>query len=353
MAYTGINKASDHFASTAYTGNQSARTITLGMQPDFVWTKCRNSAHNHIWTDSLTGAGKRQTSNGSPPAAQDTSGASVASFTSTGYTLTDNSTINGNSENNVVFAWKAGAGTTSNNTNGTWASTVSANQAAGFSTCTFTPTAAAASWGHGLDKAPEMIFVRGYTGTNKWRIYHKSMGNGHYRDLNTQSDPEPNSNMWSATTPDATKCYQYGGQSGDAGQAHQAFHWTSKQGYSLIDSYYGNGNADGQFVYCGFKPAFVFIFWIDSGDGYDYIMYSPKIPTVNSASVTTNPLTNIVEANTTDTENTNANFKLDFLSNGFKCRGTESNINSYDKQYAFYAVGQSLVGTNNIIGNAR
>ena len=351
MAYTGINKASDHFASTAYTGNQSARTITLGMQPDFVWTKCRNSAHNHIWTDSLTGAGKRQTSNTNN--AQDTTGASVASFTSTGYTLTDNSTINGNSENNVVFAWKAGGGTTSNNTNGVWASTVSANQAAGFSMATFTPTAAAASWGHGLDKAPEMIFVRGYTGTNKWRIYHKSMGNGHYRDLNTQNDPEPNSNMWSATTPDATKCYQYGGQSGDAGQAHQAFHWTSKQGYSLIDSYYGNGNADGQFVYCGFKPAFVFIFWIDSGNGYDYIMYSPKIPTVNSVSVTTNPLTNIVEANTTDNENTNANFKMDFLSNGFKCRGTESNINSYDKQYAFYAVGQSLVGTNNVIGTAR
>ena len=39
MAYTGINKASDNFVSTAYTGNETARTITLGMQPDFTWTK--------------------------------------------------------------------------------------------------------------------------------------------------------------------------------------------------------------------------------------------------------------------------------------------------------------------------
>ena len=82
-------------------------------------------------------------------------------------------------------------------------------------------------------------------------------------------------------------------------------------------------------------------------------MYSPKIPTVNSASVTQNPLTNIIEANTTDTENTGSNFKMDFLSNGFKCRGTESNINSNNKHYAFYAVGQSLVGTNDIPATAR
>ena len=38
-----------------------------------------------------------------------------------------------------------------------------------------------------------------------------------------------------------------------------AYCFAEKQGYSKFGSYTGNGNADGTFVYTGFKPAFVMV----------------------------------------------------------------------------------------------
>ena len=36
-----------------------------------------------------------------------------------------------------------------------------------------------------------------------------------------------------------------------------AYCFAEKKGYSKFGSYTGNGNADGPFVYTGFKPAFI------------------------------------------------------------------------------------------------
>ena len=105
MAYTTINKSTDHFNTVLYTGNETARTITVGMQPDFTWTKARSQAHSHITTDVVTGVGKRLRPNVNN--AQDTSGASVASFVSTGFTLTNDATINENSTTYASWNWKA------------------------------------------------------------------------------------------------------------------------------------------------------------------------------------------------------------------------------------------------------
>ena len=43
----------------------------------------------------------------------------------------------------------------------------------------------------------------------------------------------------------------------------------SIQGFSKIGFYTGNGNADGTFVYTGFKPAFVMIKRTDAGDNWN------------------------------------------------------------------------------------
>ena len=47
MAFTSQFAPQDYFKTILYTGNESTRTITTGMQPDWVWTKCRNDAHAH------------------------------------------------------------------------------------------------------------------------------------------------------------------------------------------------------------------------------------------------------------------------------------------------------------------
>ena len=43
------------------------------------------------------------------------------------------------------------------------------------------------------------------------------------------------------------------------GDNYVAYCFAEKQGYSKFGKYVGNGNADGPFVYTGFKPAWVMI----------------------------------------------------------------------------------------------
>jgi hypothetical protein len=45
-----------------------------------------------------------------------------------------------------------------------------------------------------------------------------------------------------------------------------AYCFAEKKGFSKFGSYTGNGNADGTFVYTGFKPAFVMIKRTDSAE---------------------------------------------------------------------------------------
>ena len=44
-----------------------------------------------------------------------------------------------------------------------------------------------------------------------------------------------------------------------SGETYVAYCFAEKTGYSKFGSYTGNGNADGTFVYTGFKPAFVML----------------------------------------------------------------------------------------------
>ena len=58
MAYTDIDKPSDYFNTVLYTGDASSpRTISgVGFQPDWNWSKSRNSAdYDHNVADSVRG----------------------------------------------------------------------------------------------------------------------------------------------------------------------------------------------------------------------------------------------------------------------------------------------------------
>ena len=87
------------------------------------------------------------------------------------------------------------------------------------------------------------------------------------------------------------------------------------QGYSKVGSYTGNNNANGSFVYTGFKPAWLLIKnYTSSGNGWTL--------TDNTISPT-NEATKYLLANTNDSEGTGV--KIDLLSNGFKLRATTQN----------------------------
>ena len=53
MAYISF-QPSDHYNTVLYTGTGSSNAITgVGFQPDFVWTKNRDSTDNHNLFDAV------------------------------------------------------------------------------------------------------------------------------------------------------------------------------------------------------------------------------------------------------------------------------------------------------------
>ena len=84
----------------------------------------------------------------------------------------------------------------------------------------------------------------------------------------------------------------------------------SVEGFSRTGLYVGNGDADGTFVDCGFKPAWVMIKNAEQNATYWYIFDSSRKST-NPANRTMNPNLSHVE------ETSGGNGQIDFLSNGF------------------------------------
>ena len=348
MAYISF-QPHDHFNSVIYTGNETARTITVGFQPDWVWTKCRNSAHDHISTDSVTGTGKRLKPN--TTATQDTSYASVASFVSTGYTLTDNSTINGNSENNVSWSWKAG-GSGSTNNDGSVASTVSANTTAGISIVKWTANISSAiSVGHGLGVAPKVIiqkalgvaanWVAGGFGLS-WNGYIMPSATNAFNDSGDASTGT--GRFFKAGGTEPTSSVFHTNSSALIGSASDmiAFCFAEKKGFSKFGSYTGNGNADGAFVYTGFKPS-VFIFKRTDSTN-DWGIFDNKRNTFNEVD-------SGLKVNDNATEYTGND--CDFLSNGVKLRSTGGDNNA-SATYLFMAFAESpFVASNGDPSTAR
>ena len=109
-----------------------------------------------------------------------------------------------------------------------------------------------------------------------------------------------------------------------------AYCWHSVEGYSKFGSYEGNNNADGAFVYLGFKPAWVLIKNIDNATYWT--LFDNKRSPVNLCQNTLNPEDSRVE------ETSGGNGAIDFLSNGFKCRNADSGTNaSYTYIYMAFA----------------
>ena len=157
MAYTTINKSSEHFNTVLYDGNATARNITTGFRPDWVWLKSRSNADHHQLFDVLRGAEERIYS--SLNYAQGNNIQALTSFNSDSFSLGTDQYINGSGKTYASWNWKAnGAG--SANTDGSISSTVSANTTSGFSIVSYTGNGSAgATIGHGLS-TPSMIIVK-------------------------------------------------------------------------------------------------------------------------------------------------------------------------------------------------
>ena len=351
MAYTTINKSSEHFSNTLYTGNDTAgRSITgVGFQPDLVWNKNRTGDGNHHLYDSVRGTQKFVRTN--LTATQGTNGGTdgLTAFGTDGYTIGGNSGINYNNRTYVTWNWKAGT-TSGIATNGATTITpggYSFNQTSGMSIINYDGNnTAGAKVAHGLGATPDMMIVKAMNSTAHWAVYHKSMGNNYYMQFDTNAQLN-DSGVWNGTSPDSVN-FTVGNSDKTNTVTYIAYCFAEKQGYSKFGSYIGNGNSDGNFIYTGFKPAF-FLAKRMSNATESWVMFDNK--RANSF----NGVTGILKPNLSEAETyQGAGPSMDFLSNGIKFTNTDGTFNNSGIQFIYMAFAEApLVGSNNVPCTAR
>ena len=310
-----IDKPSDYFNTSAvWSGDDSEHTISgIGHQPDFTWIKGVNIGTQHYLFDSVRGATKVIISNGTN--AEHTNAQTLKSWNSDGFVLGTSDDVNGSGRTYIAWNWKESA-------------------TAGFDILTYEGSGSAQTISHNLGVKPDMIIVKNIDSSDppfNWRVYHSSLGAGVALKLNGTDAIDDDPGYWNDTEPTSSVfSVKDSGETNNNNQTYIAYLFAGKQGYSKFGSYVGNGNADGTFVYTGFKPAWVVVKQ-SSAAGEGWYMWDNKRDVFNAA-------TNFLTINTVAAQG--AGVDMDMVSNGFKHRYSGAASNSA-ATYIYWAFAEN------------
>ena len=330
MSYTnGLDNPELYFQVKLYSGNGSTQSITLDgdedMQPDLVWLKARAGDNISNWrsVDSVRGATIELYQDAN--SAEETNTNGLTGFDSDGFSLGNSG---GTNEGGTIYGawnWKESA-------------------TAGFDIVGYTGDGTAdLEIGHSLSAVPHFIIIKNRDDAEDWLCYHQGMTDDYNNKLNT-TDAEfggayifdPTSSIFTLRDHNVVN---------DDGDDYIAYCFSEKQGFSKFGSYTGNVNADGTFVYTGFKPAFVLLKNTADG-GAAWQLFDNKRNTYNQ-------MTGRLFPNLSDDENTDATNNIDFLSNGFKMRTSNGDTNA-SSAFIYMAFAEApFVNSNGVPCNAR
>ena len=335
MAYTTIDDPELYFQAVEYSGNNTSQSITLDgsedMQPDMVWIKERNGTEQHTLWDSVRGVNKRLMPDAT--SAEYEASDQLTAFNSDGFSVGSSDQLNDSGNTQVAWCWKESA-------------------TAGFDIVSYTGDGSNRTISHSLSAVPHLMIFKNRENTATaydWAVYHQNLDSSAPEDKNLRlntaeavndkaeflNDTAPTSSVFSAGT---------WGSINDNNDDYIAYLWTAKQGYSKFGGYTGNGNADGPFVYLGFRPAWLMIKNITSGSTYWTICDNKRdgfndnnhrlFPNVSDAESTSNP--------------------WEMYSNGFKITTTGSYVNTNGDSYIYASFAeQPFVNSNGVPATAR
>ena len=314
-----IADPSAYYQTTLYTGDgASSLAVNQGgnstFDPDLVWIKNRDAVSNNLLFDAVRGATKWIPSNDTD--AESTEADTLLSFDSDGFSVGDSSRINTNTEKYVGWQWLESA-------------------TSAFDIVSYTGNGSARTISHNLGVKPDLMLFKRLDGAQNWRVYHHviTANNSLFLDLsNAQSDDtapfndtEPTSSVFTVGTDGTVNANT---------QTYIAYLFAGVEGFSKFGSYTGNGNADGPFVWCGFRPAFVLIkataaesWWI--GDD--------KRPGYNDG----NPPMLAPDTTAAEDAGWSGSAPFDIVSNGFKIRRTGDAFNGSGGTYLFAAFAET------------
>ena len=341
MAYTTIDKSDDYFNTVLYTGTGLAGQAQtgVGFQPDLVWTKSRSNTYPHQWYDVIRGVTQRLQSNDT--SADTTQSNGLTAFGTDGFTVGDASGTGVSGATYASWNW-LGANGTASNTDGSISSTVSANTTSGFSIVSYTGNGSTdQTIGHGLGVEPDFIIIKARSTTMNWPTYQKVMGNGVvFLDVtDAWASGGGYDNYWyTSGMTSSTFGISDNINTNTSSATFIAYCFAEKQGYSKFGSYTGNGDADGTFVYTGFKVAMIIC--KNTGAAEDWIIKD------NTRDID-NPVDDVLYPNANYVEDDGAT--VDSLSNGFKCRTTAANTNQSGNTFIYMAFAENPFVTSTAI----
>ena len=179
-----------------------------------------------------------------------------------------------------------------------------------------------------------MVIVKTLDQGTNWGVYHSDITVGNRLILNTTA--AQGTGYWGANTWNSTVFSI--GSIRDANSSNAiGYVFAEVEGFSKFGSYTGNGNADGPFVYTGFKPAFLMYKVTSTTDSWE--MYDTQRQTFNVYG--TQLKANLSNAETDDT-------RVDLLSNGFKARSSNTAINTSGGTYIYMAFAEHPFGGEDI-----
>jgi hypothetical protein len=279
--------------------------------PDLVWIKNRTSASGGgMWNTLLGSSSFLQTTNTNGPAS---TGTVFNTFLPNGFQLGVDSNLTNNS-GNVYVGWNWNKG-----------------QTPGFDIVTFGSTGGVMQVPHNLGQVPKFIIVKGVNGVTSWATQHAAYGPTASIRLDDSAVPSVGVDWWNNTSPTSTHFTI--AANFPVTYSWIAYLWAEVPGFSKFGSYVGNGDANGPFINCGFRPRWLMVKRTDSAGGTWVIM--------DAARDAYNPKENIMFGNLTNAETYSSAEARDFLSNGFKLRGTGTGSNASAGTYVYIAFAET------------
>lgn len=323
----------DKFDVSLSVGTGAPRDINTPFdQIGLVWGKARSSTYSHRLEDRLRGAGKGLFSN--TTAVEEVRTDSITSFNSGSFSL-GNDVGSGYNENGVSYAyWVFGNdGTEVTNNDGTIPSQVIADSSGYMSIVRYTGSGSGVDTiGHGLGREPELVITKSIDEVNNWAAAVVVDGLKYdplYLDLNNGVGTSDRYGSLLTNTVELTNQTQVN----RAGDDYISYLFSSVVGLSKVFSYEGDGNSDGTFVPCGFKPRWILLKRID-GTG-NWVLH-------DTTRDEENPATALINPNTSSAESSFAG--LDITANGFKIRTTDSGYNTASTTYIGLAIAEEAGG---------
>ena len=298
----------NYFEAVTYSGNGSTQSISsLNFQPDMVWIKNRDQSDAWCVQDDINGVGKTKQMNSASAYASESN--CITSFNSDGFSLGNNHKVNASGENYVAYCFKE-------------------SQEAGLDMFSYTGVGdGTAPFSHNLGETPKMVWIFLVSGSaTDTMVYMDVPDMGYsYGIFPSLSNARQATSYVAATS---SSSITVGSSANATGRGYFAMLWAEREGFSKYGQYTGNGNADGPFIYTGFRPRFLWIKNINSASNWQ---------ARDTARKTFNVHDTTINFDSTTTETTNSNHNMDILSNGFKLRTTLADYNENGSEFIFAA----------------